>query len=363
MAGSSSTPADIANLFESLSVDDEGSSVQQALSSILGRGEVEAVVDWGAEQFAEKLGLKSDNSFVQTGVFLVTKAAILEGAQLIGIGGGLAKGDLGGFQMAQMMKKVEEINRKMDVVLDAPLEEAEKYLRMAITNLEGENIAASIEELKKVKERAVTAFQYTKKLDAKTKNLKNAVKAMQLKVFSEVLIQSYDGTKITPFFHLDKKKKKVISKLIEDDVREVQSFYNSHESSKLGWNKAEKAKKKQDILDSLLQASYPFISEGRGLTSALVALAPTGLSCELKLDADLLPEGEEDCAWVTVGQCEGIPVTVKAWKEGELVKAGTISGRRKILSTSHYQRQILLIVGKNVFTRYNDKERASINKV
>ena len=104
MAGPSSTPADIANLFESLSVDDEGSSAQQTLSSILGRGEVEAVVDWAAEQFAEKLGLKSDNSFVQTGVFLVTKAAILEGAQLIGIGGGLAKGDL-----AKIMKKVEEI--------------------------------------------------------------------------------------------------------------------------------------------------------------------------------------------------------------------------------------------------------------
>ena len=321
---------------------------------------MDAGVNLAAGLFAEKLGLKSDNSLVQTAVFVVTKAAILEGAQLIGIGGGLAKGDLGGFQMAQMMKKVEEINRKMDVVLDAPLEEAEKYLRMAITHFEGENVAASIEELKKVKERAVTAFQYTKKLDAKTKNLKNAVKAMQLKVFSEVLIQSYDGTKITPFFHLDNKKKKVISKLIEDDVREVQSFYNSHESSKLGWNKAEKAKKKQDILDSLLQASYPFISEGRGLTSAL---APTGLSCELTLVADLLPEGEEDCAWVTVGQHGGNPVMVKVWKEGELVKAGTISGRRKILTTSHYQRQILLIVGKNVFTRYNDKERASINKV
>ena len=311
MAGSSSTQADVANLIESLSVDDEGSRTEQVLLSILGV-EVDAGVDWVSGQFTEMLGLKSDNSLIQTAVFVVTKAAILEGAQLIGIGGGLAKGDLGGFQMAQMMKKVEEINRKMDVVLDAPLEEAEKYLRMAITNLEGENIAASIEELKKVKERAVTAFQYTKKLDAKTKNLKNAVKAMQLKVLSEVLIQSYDGTKIIPFFLLDKKKKKVISKLIEDDVRDVQSFYNSHEFSKFGWNKAEKAKKKQDILDSLLQASYPFISEGRGLT-------PTSISSELTLVADLLPEGEEDGTWVSVGQREGKPVTVKVWKDEDKV--------------------------------------------
>ena len=63
-----------------------------------------AGVNLAAGLFAEKLGLKSDNSLVQTAVFVVTKAAILEGAQLIGIGGGLAKGDL-----AKIMKKEEVI--------------------------------------------------------------------------------------------------------------------------------------------------------------------------------------------------------------------------------------------------------------
>ena len=65
-----------------------------------------AGVNLAAGLFAEKLGLKSDNSLVQTAVFVVTKAAILEGAQLIGIGGGLAKGDL-----AKIMKKEEVIWR------------------------------------------------------------------------------------------------------------------------------------------------------------------------------------------------------------------------------------------------------------
>ena len=67
-------------------------------------GLVNAGVNLAAGLFAEKLGLKSDNSLVQTAVFVVTKAAILEGAQLIGIGGGLAKGDL-----AKIMKKEEVI--------------------------------------------------------------------------------------------------------------------------------------------------------------------------------------------------------------------------------------------------------------
>ena len=65
-------------------------------------------------------------------------------------------------------------------------------------HIEDESINASIEELKKMKERVVSAFQILKGLGSKTENLENAIKTTQLKVFSEVLIQSYDGAKITP---------------------------------------------------------------------------------------------------------------------------------------------------------------------
>ena len=314
MAGSSSTPNDLVNLIESLSVDDEGSKAQQALSSILGFDvPLDDGVESAAGKFAEKLGLKSDNSLVQTATFVVTKAAILEGLQLIGIGGGLAKLDLGGFQMAQLMAKVDEINQKLDVVLTSPLKEAEEFLRMAMIHLESGSIAASIEELKKVKDKSVQAFQYTKGLGT-TESLRNAVKTKQLKVFSEVLIQSYDGTKITPFFQLDKEKKRIISSLIEADIKDVQTFYKSKSISMFTLNKAEKEKKKQDMLDTLLRASYPYISEGRGFTNAL---GPVKLS--LQLLPHLLPEGEEDCAYITMGQLQGEPFTVKVWREKERV--------------------------------------------
>ena len=112
-------------MIDCLSTKDDGSKAQQALSSILGIDvPLDAGVDLAASSVAEKLGLKSDRSLVQSAIFVITKAAILEGAQLIGIGGGLAKGDLGGFQMAQMMKKLDEINQKIDVVLAVPLKEA-----------------------------------------------------------------------------------------------------------------------------------------------------------------------------------------------------------------------------------------------
>ena len=325
MAGSSSTPNDLVNLIESLSVDDEGSKAQQALSSILGFDvPLDDGVESAAGKFAEKLGLKSDNSLVQTATFVVTKAAILEGLQLIGIGGGLAKLDLGGFQMAQLMAKVDEINQKLDVVLTSPLKEAEEFLRMAMIHLESGSIAASIEELKKVKDKSVQAFQYTKGLGT-TESLRNAVKTKQLKVFSEVLIQSYDGTKITPFFQLDKEKKRIISSLIEADIKDVQTFYKSKSISMFTLNKAEKEKKKQDMLDTLLRASYPYISEGRGFTSELAVVS---LPYHLKLLPQFLPEGEEDGAWINISQQMGKPMRAYVWREGKMAMGRVDTGER-----------------------------------
>ena len=169
-------------------------------------------------------------------------------------------------------------------------------------HIEDESIDASREELKKVKERSVSAFQILKGLGSKTENLENAIKATQLKVFSEVLIQSYDGAKITPFFLLEKKKQKIIGRLIEDDVNDLQSFYNSHSFSVFTMKKSEKGQKKQDLLNLLLRASYPLISQGRGLTNVL---APVGspVACELTILPDLLAEGEEEeGTFVTIGQ-------------------------------------------------------------
>ena len=56
----------------------------QVLSNLLGVDD--ANVDEKAEKFATKLGLKPENTLAQTAVYLVTKAAVLEGLQLIGIG-------------------------------------------------------------------------------------------------------------------------------------------------------------------------------------------------------------------------------------------------------------------------------------
>ena len=145
MAKITSTPTDLTQLLESVSMNEVGSAAEQALSNILG---VNVPLDAGVENaagfFATKLGLKSDNSLVQTATFVLTKAAILETLQLLGIGGGLAKLDLMGFQLARLEKQVEEINKKLDVILSAPLKLAVDYLGKSMIHMKNGNSALLI---------------------------------------------------------------------------------------------------------------------------------------------------------------------------------------------------------------------------
>ena len=71
---------------------------------------------------------------------------------MIGLGGGLAKLDPMALNMAQLKAKVEEINRKLDVVLEAPLGQAVELLEMV--HPDRGHFAKIIKELEKVKDHA-----------------------------------------------------------------------------------------------------------------------------------------------------------------------------------------------------------------
>ena len=90
---------------ESLSVNESGSVAEQDLSNLFG-----LEVDTGSEGAT---GFFAKNMVVT--VFVLTKMAILETAQLFGLRGGLAKLDTMAFQIAQLKKQKEEINKKLDV--------------------------------------------------------------------------------------------------------------------------------------------------------------------------------------------------------------------------------------------------------
>ena len=149
----SSNPTELAKLLESVSLSDGGSTAQEALSNLFGVAiPLDAGVDEAAGFIATKLGLQSKNSLIQTSVFVLTKAALLETAQLVGIGSGLAKLDLMSFELAQLKKQVEQIDKKLDVILSTPLQLAVDFFGKAMRHMENENIPGTKDEMKKVRD-------------------------------------------------------------------------------------------------------------------------------------------------------------------------------------------------------------------
>ena len=255
------------------------------------------------------------------GMYQLTKAALMGSVDLIGIGTGLSKIDLNGLAIAKLRKEVEQLVRKMDVMLAAHSGVATQHLRAAIIKMDHQDISGAVKELEAVKTNAMMAFEHAGGQGGKKKeNLKNGVFALQMKIFAEVLIQGYDEgeNKITPFFLLDKKKKKMISDLVGADIENAKAFQRKHQDGWLTWNKEQKAQERQDILDTLLRTTYPLISEGRGLTTPFT---PVKMPYNLQLLPEFLPEGLDDAAVITVGQLGGRPHNVRVWREGETAMA------------------------------------------
>ena len=127
---------------------------------------------------------------------------------MVGIGSGLAKLDLMSFKMAQLKKQVEQIDKKLDVILSTPLQLAVDFFGKAIRHMENENIPGTIDEIKKVRDHAMQAFLYTAGQGPRTENLKSGVLCKQLIILSEILVQSVINHAIVPFSLLDEKKKR-----------------------------------------------------------------------------------------------------------------------------------------------------------
>ena len=147
MEGSTTNDVALLNdIMEGITQEDGESLIQQAVCALVG------VAEGSIENVAEALGLKQSNCLIQTGVYILTMAAIQESVQLIGIGVGLTKLDVTGFELEQLKQRVEEANRKLDVVISAPLKVALDYFARATVNMKNNNIAGTIKEMEKVNE-------------------------------------------------------------------------------------------------------------------------------------------------------------------------------------------------------------------
>ena len=297
-----------------LNPQDGGSKFQDAINAFLGSElPVDFSVDNMATFVAEHLALNQKSDVAQTGVYILSKVTILQLGEVLGIGAGFTSLDLSGLTLAKILLIVQDIQQKTNILLDSPLKLALKFYKNAIIQFQNGETEQSIEEIKIMRAHAMQAVVFSTSKKANKENLKDAAVAVTLSVVATVMLTSFDaiGQVILPFYMLSQKKKNVIVSMLENDLSELTQFSDKIEKSSWLPLSAKNKNEHQDLVDNVLKICYPFLSEGKGMTSSLT----TPNFRNLKVLPKYLPEGEEDATEVTIGRKDGKPKVYKLWRE------------------------------------------------
>ena len=99
-------------------------------------------------------------------------------------------------------------------------------------------------------------------------------------------------------------------------------------TTKFGIERTKKKEASQDVLDEILQITYPFISEGFKWSDSKTDVADN-LGVTFKLVPYYLPNGEEDEATMSVGKLHSSNVKLFIWREDNTAFLKEQSNRRK----------------------------------
>ena len=108
---------------EDHSLDEIGSQISSFLTGDCLDKSVEALAD----ALTKGIGRKAPEGFSRSGLYLVSKFAVLEAAEAIGIGTGFTRGDVTGFTLKRILETLVDVQKGVNTMLAAPL-------KMAITN-------------------------------------------------------------------------------------------------------------------------------------------------------------------------------------------------------------------------------------
>jgi len=278
-------------------------TISDILENIVSDPSLESLVD----TLAEKFGLSFKNSTTQTAVYKLSTVAVLETAQnVIGIGTGIAKGDLTGFTLAQIKSKLENIEQKLNIILDAPIKLALKYFSTAMTAMEFENIKQAVAVMDKVNDQAMLAYEYS----IPEQKWEQAVLAKKLKIMATTILHSADekSNTIIPFHVLKDNSKKMIAVEIEKDVIEAVDLPKKIKSKR--WLPMSDREKKwsQNLANEILMPAYQYLSHGFGWSS------PLSPPFDWKYKGCYLPVGAESKAPLSI-VIEGKMEQVHLWRE------------------------------------------------
>ena len=206
--------------------------------------------------------VSSDNLPVQKLSFLCTNFCALEAAEnLFNVGSGFAKLDFTGFTLDKILDIVMDIQSKMNVLLKAPLGETVLHFRTTMNLIMADNYKNAYETLKLIKEKATTGIVYADRKDISIKDFEEAVRCYKILILSKILLYSYDEKRefFLPIDVLSEKNRVLIGKEIHGVVDQCIKLQKKVKTKSWMLEKSSKKEKAQNIIDSILQVSYPYM--------------------------------------------------------------------------------------------------------
>ena len=227
--------------------------------------------------------------------------------------------DMTGLTLHQIKKSVEQIDKKVSKLLRAPLLNAIAHFNEVTDYFLSCEYEDAYNTADKVLNNATDAFSKIADKNIDMETFADCVKSVQLLIFSKIIRESYDKKKqiFLPYTKLSKNKKNVISRFVERNVEHCIALKETVKVPMLTLDREKKKSIVQDMLDSILQLAYPYVSQGNGWTDLEYKIPQDEIT--FKVNPKYLPMGEEDSTEVIVGNTKSEVIRMYLWREKDSI--------------------------------------------
>ena len=172
-----------------------------------------------AEALAQKLGFSlSENDTVKEAGALLAFEAIKSATEALfpTVAAGMIFNGTG-FTLAKIQKKLDEISKRIDVLLEKDYKSAVDFLGDGIRSFEHHDFEESHKDFKKVLDKATDAYNCAQNNDLKL------IQSSKMKIFCYIVTKSYDkdSKHFIPYESLLQKKKDLIASLVRTQIEKL----------------------------------------------------------------------------------------------------------------------------------------------
>ena len=200
--------------------------------------------------------------------------------------------DMTGVTLAQIKESIKFLPGKFDKNLETPLKQAKDRFRTALNMISHKNQKRAFVTFNDVIDHATQAFYYMDSNDMTITDLEACAQAVQLLVFSKIARYCYDESSesFLPFLTHSMEDKAMTATELMDIVDRFFENISSDPSTKV-----------QDTLNTILQATYPFISEGHEWTMSTTKFDLQVNTVKVKVMPKYVPMEEKDKTTLILG--------------------------------------------------------------